>query len=132
MGIGSIEGGGDVFLGANRVRGGANNRSTTFVRTIRDSGQGRALAKAGRGKRTLGDSYGFIEQTIGLNLVSGSPIKLDFVSRPEVIAFLKVNGVSQPPGIYGGPMSGAQHILPEFRGTGTVSVGAIPILRNIS
>jgi hypothetical protein len=54
-------------------------------------------------------------------LVSGSPIKLDY-RGPDVIASLKINGVLQPPGIYGGPMSGAPHIVPEFRGTGSVHV----------
>jgi len=55
-------------------------------------------------------------------LAHGSPIKLDFAGPPDVIASLKVNGVLQPPGIYGGPMSGAPHIVPEFRGTGSVHV----------
>ena len=132
MGIGSIEGAGDVFLGANRLRLGANNRSTTFLGSIRDDGQGGALTKVGSGILTLGNAYGLgIEDTIGLNLVSGSPIKLDFATVPEVIASLKVDGVSQPPGVYGGPMSGAPHILPEFRGTGKVHV-APSSLGNIS
>src|SRR5213075_1875311 len=50
----------------------------------------------------------------------------------DVIASLKVNGVSQPPGIYGGPLSGAPNILPEFAGSGTVSVGPVSTLGNIS
>src|SRR5205823_13232719 len=62
--------------------------------------------------------------TVGLFLVSGSIIKLDFAGPPDVIASLIVNGVPQPPGVYGGPMSGAPNILPEFAGSGTVSVGA--------
>jgi hypothetical protein len=128
MTIGSIEGDGIVSLGANTLRVGTNNRSTTFVGSIRDSGQGGSLTKVGSGILTL---QGVIEVTAGLNLVSGSPIKLDFGGCPEVIAALKVDGVSQPPGIYGGPMSGAPHILPEFRGSGTVHV-APSTLGNIS
>src|SRR5204862_176197 len=50
----------------------------------------------------------------------------------DVIASLVVNGVPQPPGIYGGPMSGAPNILPEFGGLGTVSVGPLSTLGNIS
>src|SRR5439155_737258 len=34
--------------------------------------------------------------------------------------------------IYGGPLSGAPNILPEFEGSGTVSVGPISTLGNIS
>jgi hypothetical protein len=131
MTIGSIEGIGVVYLGANNLRVGTNNRSTSFDGTI-TGGQGSSLTKVGSGILTLSGNLGLgIYDTVGLGLVSGSPVKLNYGS-PEVIAFLKVNGVLQPPGIYGGPMSGAHHMLPEFRGTGTVSVGAISTLVNIS
>ena len=63
-----------------------------------------------------------VTSTVGLILVSGSIINLGFTGAPDVIASLKVNGISQPPGVYGGPMSGAPHILFEFRGSGTVRV----------
>ena len=72
-----------------------------------------SLAKVGSGILTL-QANDCIADTVGLILVSGSIIKLDFTGPPDVIASLKVNGVAQPPGIYGGPMSGAPHILPEF------------------
>jgi hypothetical protein len=73
-----------------------------------------------------------ITDTVGLVFISGSIIKLDFAGPPDVIASLKVNGVPQPPGVYGGPMSGAPHILPEFEGLGTVEAGPISTLGNIS
>ena len=131
MTIGSLEGIGVVYLGANRLRLGTNNRSTIFDGSIKDLGQGGSLAKVGSGVFTLQNTYGLgIDDTAGLSLVSGSPVKLNF-NPPDVIAFLKVDGVLQPPGIYGGPMSGAPHIIPEFRGTGKVSV-APSILENIS
>jgi hypothetical protein len=120
MTIGSIEGDGDVFLGANRLRVGTNNLSTNFSGNIRNDEQG-SLTKIGSGILTLQPYNGLLD-TLNLGLVSGSPIKLDFTGTPQVIASLKVDGVSQPPGIYGGPMSGAPHILPEFRGTGSVHV----------
>ena len=126
--IGSIEGSGNVFLGANNLTVGTNDINTSFSGVISGSG---SLAKVGSGVLTL-QANDCIADTVGLILVSGSIIKLDFTGPPDVIASLKVNGVPQPPGIYGGPMSGAPNILPEFGGSGTVSVGPISTLGNIS
>ena len=127
--IGSIEGSGNVFLGANIPDSGHKRHQYLFLR--RDLREGGSLAKIGSGILTL-QANDCIADTVGLILVSGSIIKLDFTGPPDVIASLKVNGVPQPPGIYGGPMSGAPHILPEFAGSGTVSVGPISTLGNIS
>jgi hypothetical protein len=85
------------------------------------SGQGGFLAKVGSGVLTL-QANDCITDTVGLVLVSGSIIKLDFADAPDIIASLKVNGVSQPPGVYGSITSGASHPLPEFAGPGTVRV----------
>jgi len=126
--IGSIEGSGNVYLGANRLTVGTSNISTSFSGVISGTG---LLSKIGRGILTL-QANDCIADTVGLVLVSGSTIKLDFAGSPDVIASLKVNGVLQPPGIYGGPMSGAPNILLEFRGSGTVSVGPLSTLGNIS
>jgi len=126
--IGSIEGSGRVLLGANRLTVGANNVSTSFSGVISGTG---LLSKVGTGILTL-QANDCIADSVGLILSSGSTIKLDFTGAPDVIASLKVNGVPQPPGIYGGPMSGAPHILLEFRGSGTVSVGPLATFRNIS
>ena len=126
--IGSIEGSGNVYLGANRLTVGTSNISTSFSGVISGTG---LLSKIGRGILTL-QADDCIADTVGLVLVSGSTIKLDFAGSPDVIASLKVNGVLQPPGIYGGPMSGAPNILLEFRGSGTVSVGPLSTLGNIS
>ena len=108
--IGSIEGSGNVLLGAKDLRVGTNNINTSFSGTISGTG---SLAKIGSGVLTLQTNH-CIANTVGLTLVSGSIINLDFAGAPDVIASLRVNGVSQPPGIYGGPMSSAPHILPEF------------------
>ena len=126
--IGSIEGSGNVFLGANRLTVGTNNINTSFSGVISGTG---LLSKIGSGILTL-QANDCIADTVGLVLVSGSTIKLDFAGHPDVIASLKVNGVPQPPGIYGGPMSGAPHILPECGGLGTVEAGPISTLGNIS
>ena len=50
--IGSLEGDGLVFLGANALTFGSNNFSTTFSGVISDSGPG-SLVKTGNGKFTL-------------------------------------------------------------------------------
>jgi hypothetical protein len=129
--VGSIEGSGNVLLGANNLRVGTNNIDTSFSGVISNDGQGGSLAKVGNGVLTL-QANDCIADTVGLILVSGSTIKLGFAGPPDVIASLKVNGVPQPPGVYGGPMSGAPHILPEFEGLGTVEAGPISTLGNIS
>jgi hypothetical protein len=127
--VGSIEGSGNVFLGANNLRVGTRNINTSFSGAISGTG---SLAKIGSGVLTL-QSNQCIANTAGLILVSGSIINLDFAGAPDVIASLRVNGVSQPPGVYGGPMSSAPHILPEFGGgLGTVEAGPISTLGNIS
>jgi len=130
--IGSIEGSGNVFLGANRLTVGTNDIDTSFSGVISSDGQGGSLAKIGSGVLTL-QTNTCIADTVGLILVSDSIINLDFTGPPDVIASLVVGGVSQSPGIYGGPMSGAPHILPEFgSGLGTVEAGPISTLGNIS
>jgi len=127
--IGSIDGDGDIFLGANNLTVGTNNINTAFSGMIWNNGHHGSLAKVGSGVLTLQTNH-CIADTVGLILVSGSIINLDFTGPPDVIGSLVVDGVSQPPGIYGGSMSGAPHILPEFRGSGTVKVGST--LGNIS
>jgi hypothetical protein len=127
--IGSIEGSGNVFLGANNLTVGTNGIDTSFSGVISGSG---SLAKIGSGVLTLQSNH-CIADTVGLILVSGSIINLDFTGTPDIIAFLAVNGAPQPPGIYGGTMSGAPHILPEFGdGLGTVEAGPISTLGNVS
>src|SRR3954447_16393743 len=102
--IGSIEGDGNVFLGANDLTVGTNNINTTFSGFISNDGHRGSLAKVGSGVLTLQNNNS-IADTVGLTLVSGSIIKLGFTDGPGVIASLVIDGVSQPPGIYGGPMS---------------------------
>jgi hypothetical protein len=126
--IGSIEGSGNVYLGANRLTVGTRNINTSFSGVISGSG---LLSKVGNGVLTL-QANDCIADSVGLILVTGSTIKLDFTGPSDAIASLKVNGVPQPSGTYGGPLSGAPNILPEFAGTGTVHVGPISTLGNIS
>ena len=126
--VGSIEGSGNVYLGANNLTVGTRNINTSFSGVISGSG---SLTKMGSGVLTLQTNH-CIADIVGLTLISGSIIKLDFAGPPDVIASLRINGVPQPPGVYGGPMSGAPHILPEFEGLGTVEAGPMSTLGNIS
>jgi autotransporter-associated beta strand protein len=58
--VGSIEGDGDVFLGAINLAVGSNNRSTIFSGVIQDGGlnggSGGSFTKIGNGKLTLSDA----------------------------------------------------------------------------
>ena len=130
--VGSIAGSGDIYLGANDLAVSSSFPDVvSFYGVIDNFGQGGSLAKIGSGRLTLSSNTCF-KDTVGLILVSGSTIKLDFPARhPDVIASLVVDGVPQPQGIYGGPMSGAPHILPELEGSGTVHVRSSK-LTNIS
>src|SRR5262249_18080908 len=126
--VGSIEGSGSVYLGPNNLRMGTNGLNTSFSGVISGGG---SLAKVGSGLLTL-QANDCIADTVGLILVTGSIIKLSLAGPQDVIASLKVNGVPQPPGVYGGPISGAPNVLPEFSGPGRVLVGRISTLGNIS
>ena len=121
--IGSIEGDGGVGLGANTLTVGTNNINTAFSGAL--FGEGGSLAKVGSGVLTLQNSFS-IADTVGLILVNGSIINLDFTAPPDTIASLVVNGVQQPPGVYGSMTSGAPYPLPELTGPGTVHVLAHP------
>jgi hypothetical protein len=123
--IGSLAGDGLVSLGLNTLTVGSNNQSTIFSGVIQGDG---SLAKIGSGTLTFegGTTNQYIADTVGLVLVSGSIINLNFTGSPDVIASLVVNGIPQPPGVYGSPESGAPNPLPEFAGPGTVQVTASP------
>jgi autotransporter-associated beta strand protein len=51
--IGSVEGDGNIFLGANNLIVGSNNLSTTFSGVIQDNGGAGSLTKSGTGTWTL-------------------------------------------------------------------------------
>jgi hypothetical protein len=125
--IGSIEGDGEAFLGANNLTVGSNNLSTTFSGKIFGD-TGGSFTKIGTGILTFQDraKNDYIADTVGLNLVSGSIINLNFSRAPDTIGPLTVNGVPQTQGLYGGPASGAPNQLPEFAGTGKVRVTPRP------
>lgn len=120
--IGSIEGNGVVFLGATILSVGNNNLDTTFSGTIQDGGAGGTLTKVGSGILTLegGPNNDHIADTVTIE--ANGIINLNYTGLPDTVAGLLVDGVPQPPGVYGSAASGAPNPLPIFAGLGTVQV----------
>ena len=136
--IGSIEGDGNVFLGAKILTVGNNNLSTTFSGVIQEGGlsgdPGGSLAKIGSGTLTLqgGATNDHIADPVTLRIVSGSTINLNFTGSPDAVVALLVDGVAQIPGLYGSAASGATHPLPQFVGTGKILVtGPLAVSRKM-
>ncbi len=73
--LGSIEGTGNVALGANNLTVGGNNLSTLFSGSLLDGGSGGALTKTGTGTLTLSGANNYNGPTMitdGLLTISGS------------------------------------------------------------
>jgi hypothetical protein len=69
-----------------------------------------------------GTTNDYIFDAASLSISSSSTVNLNFTGAPDIIGFLIIDGISQPPGLYGGPASPAPHVLPQFTGTGEVLV----------
>ena len=67
-----------------------------------------------------GATNNYIDDKVILKIVTGSTVNLNFAGLADRVASLLVNGLSQPPGVYGGLISGAPNQLPQFTGTGTI------------
>jgi autotransporter-associated beta strand protein len=80
---------------------------------------------------TSGATNDYIADPSSLQLMTGSLVSLNFLGAPDKIRSLIVDGVSQPPGIYGGPDSGAPNQLPEFTGTGQILVNLRAVSRKL-
>ena len=118
--VGSIEGGGSVFLGSRILVVGSNNLSTTFSGVIQDGtgGTGGSLTKIGKGKLTLSNAS---THTGGTTISKGALIVKNKTGSATGTGPVQVNlGTLQ--GV--GKISGAVTV-----GTGTTS-GAILLAGN--
>lgn len=86
-------------------------------------GAGNVSLTAGTVTLTLqGVSQDYIANTANLSIgFTTDVVNLNFTGT-DVIGSLTVAGIQELPGIYGGTGSGATFILPEFAGTGTLTV----------
>jgi hypothetical protein len=66
----------------------------------------------------------YLGSDASLNLATGSTVNLNFAGHLAPFGTLFVNGVAQPPGVYGPPGSGAPNELPQFTGSGTAQAAA--------
>ena len=126
--IGSIEGSGNVFLGANRLTVGTNNINTSFSGVISGSGsavQGRqrsthfASQRLHRGQRRSRSRKRLNYQT-RLYRASGRNRLFKGQRRSATAGHIWESNERRPT------------YPPEFRGSGTVSVGPVSTLGNIS
>jgi hypothetical protein len=73
----------------------------------------------------------YIGAGVSLKIVAGSTVNLNFAGAADRLRSLIVNGISQPPGIYGGLISGAPNQLSQFTGTGTVVATTKAVSRKV-
>ena len=129
--VGSIEGSGIVYVGANNLTVGANNLATSFSGLVTDSGLGGALSKIGSGILTFENRAGtdYLSDTSVLSIANASTINLNFTGSPDTIRSLIVNNIPRAPGIYGSATSGAPNQLSQFTGSGRVLVTTFAVSR---
>ena len=78
-----------------------------------------------------GTTNDYIGDRASLKVVSDSTVNLNFAGAADRLRSLIVNGISQPPGIYGGLISGAANQLPQFAGTGRVIATTKAVSRKV-
>ena len=115
MGIGSIEGAGEYFLGAKNLTTGGTNLSTTVSGAIRDGGEtagiGGSLTKVGSGTMILSGASTYT----GATTVAGGVLQVDG-STTSALTTVNLAGTLAGGGTVGG----------NVQNDGTVSPGASP------
>lgn len=73
----------------------------------------------------------YIANAVSLVIVTGSTVNLNFSGNPDRLRSLILDGVTQPPGLYGGALSGAPRRLPQFSGPGQILATTKAISRKV-
>jgi autotransporter-associated beta strand protein len=76
-----------------------------------------------------GATNNYIVDRSSLMLATGSVVNLNFTGPPDRLRSLIVDGVTQPPGLYGSNASSAVVELPQFTGSGTIVAVAKAVSR---
>ncbi|HEY2714548.1 MAG TPA: putative Ig domain-containing protein [Chthoniobacterales bacterium] len=117
-----------TLSGANTYTGGTLINAGTLQGTL-DGALGAGNVSVTTSGATLrlqsGATNNYIADDATLSIVSGSTVDLNFSGNVDMIGGLIVDGVAQPPGVYGSAASGAPHPLPVFAGSGEIQVGVV-------
>ena len=115
-----------TLTNASTYGGGTTVTSGTLVASHNGAfGDGDVTVAAGAIlKLQSGATNDYIFDGASLRISSSSTVNLNFTGAPDIVGFLIIDGVSQPPGLYGAPGGPAPHMLPQFTGTGEVLVVA--------
>ena len=116
--VGSIEGDGDVFLGANNLTLGSNNLSTLFSGVISDGGLEGSLTKVGTGSLTLTGANTYT----GATTVNGGSLIVDG-SIISAQTFVNAGGLLAGNGTIGGDLTNGGIVNPgHVNSPGTLTV----------
>lgn len=78
-----------------------------------------------------GATNDYIANAVSLCIVTGSTVNLNFSGNPDRLRSLILDGVTQPPGLYGGAASGAPRRLPQFAGPGQILATTKAVSRKV-
>ncbi|HYK51870.1 MAG TPA: autotransporter-associated beta strand repeat-containing protein [Terriglobales bacterium] len=78
-----------------------------------------------------GATNDYIANRGSLSIATGSTVNLNFSGPPDRVRSLLIDGVTQPPGLYGGSGSGARNPLPQFTGPGTILATTKAVSRKV-
>ena len=78
-----------------------------------------------------GATNDYIANAVSLCVVTGSTVNLNFSGNPDRLRSLILDGVTQPPGLYGGAVSGAPNQLPQFAGPGQILATTKAVSRKV-
>lgn len=78
-----------------------------------------------------GATNNYIVDVASLIIATGSTVNLNFTGNSDRVRSFILDGVTQPPGTYGGPFSRASTQLPQFNGNGTIVAVAKAVSRKV-